>query len=950
MSRSAESASTPLMPLLESKLHPPRLSAGLIERPDLLVRLDDWRSYKLTLIAAPAGFGKTTLVKSWLNDRQLLSETAWVSLDANDNDPIRFWHYVLVACQNWSPTTDMHALTSLLASTQLSLQPVPLETVLTLFINQPDIWGQHRLLVLEDYHVIAEPRIQETLGFLLAHLPETFHIIIVTRSEPGLSLERMRANGEVNEVQAAELRFSHDETSAFLQQTVAVPFSTEELEQLNRHLDGWVAGLRLFTLSLRGNRAQAQIEHILATFRGSQRLIRDYFVTEVLHVQPEHIQDFLLRTSVLTRLSPSLCVAVTGRKDSALLLEAIEEGNLFLEALDGTGEWYRYHALFAEAMQHEARLRLGEEEFGMLFNAASGWYEKHSMLSEAIETALYTETHERTAHLIEKYVQTLRLLEAHEHHTIQRWLKQLPESILKHYPLLCLSYAVALIFGRDSRESEQVNMQQLDKFLQLAEDGWQRSNDRVGHGRVLAFRAFLCLQMGKRRQALTWARQAIERLPEEEPAWRSMSLLVLGLDALQAGRLSEAQSMIQAVCAYWKVTGNLDALRGMTFVLGMICFERGELRQAAHYFRELQSTDKQHEDQVITYLGLAYVYYEWNTLDIAEQQLQLGLSQVELISDIPHEIFLVPRELVLACLQHARGETTLAVQRLTNLFTHGHLNMPFEGFYLYLYQEIVYWLVRFSIFLGDYASAQQWVNDFDRQSELPMPLASNPQLLEAPASALDTEMIQNDGLGRAEMLPIMQERKVLLQARLNLIQGRVEDSLVLLKELLLAAQEMGRGRNILQIKLLMALAYAARKQQTEAQQVLLEGVALGYRGDYQRTFLDEGDQMFLLLRELLPQLRGQPLYAYVQTLLNAFTQEKSETITIPTVSALFEPLTKQERRVLRLLVAGRSNQEIAQEMTVSVNTIRTQVQSIYRKLQVNNRQAASDVARHLHLL
>ncbi|GCE07331.1 LuxR C-terminal-related transcriptional regulator [Dictyobacter aurantiacus] len=946
-------SSTPVSPLLQSKLQPPRLSQLLIERPRLQERLDGWRDYKLTQIVAPAGTGKTTLVKSWLDQRTLSPQISWVSLDAGDNDPIRFWRYILTACLPWSDASSgQQALPLLMTTIQPSLQPVALEKVLTLFLNHIDQQEQHYLLILEDYHVLNTPHIHESLAFLLAHLPQRLHVLLISRQEPPIGLSRLRANGELNELQAGELRFTDDEMEAFLHRALPVPLAPAVLERLAAQLDGWAAGLRLLSLSLQGKKTIEQIEPVLANFRGSQPSIHQYFVGEVWQDQSDVVQDFLLRTSVLTRLSPSLCEAVTGRSDSAALLTTIEQANLFLEALDG--EWYRYHGLFAEAMQHEARRRLDAATMQELYLAAAHWFMEHGLLDEAVEAMLQTADSEQVALLLERHLETLRFIEPPELHTWRSWFERLPQPVLKRHPFLCFSYAVALIFDQDRQQQPSPPSAQVELFLQLAEQEWQRQQNQAGLGRVLAIRA---LWSGKRSIARAQALQALEWLTDEDALWRNLCFTVLGMDAIQMGQVKEAVHAIVQARAYWDRSNNTDARDGMAMMLGLLYNEMGDLKQAAFYYRQLIA-DASHSDQhpvaIFAHLGLAFLYYEWNMPDEAGRQIRAGSSQPEPADDMLQDIHASVLELLQALLQYGRGETRAALQRLTDHLLEHRSTMATSSnpFYTHVYQELIGWIVRLSLLLGDYATAQTWLDDLTQHYQHTL-AGSDMLLLEAPseaaivdsaASRIDEQPWHQD----RQPLLILQENKAMLEARLYLAQGQTEVALHILSSLLPTAHEAGRGRHTLQIRLLMAQIYMARKQSVEAREMLLNALKQGYAGGYQRLILDEGDQLFLLVRDLLPQVPGEPLRSYAQSLLRAFARSRQQ-VTV-TLSTIFEPLSKQEQKVLRLLISGRSNPEIARELIVSVNTVRTQIQSIYRKLQVNNRQAASAVARELNLL
>jgi LuxR family maltose regulon positive regulatory protein len=942
-----ESSTTTLPPLLEARLHPPRLAPEVVERPQLFERLDTWRSYKLTLLCAPAGFGKTTLVNSWLSTHDLSTEVAWVSLDAGDNDPARFWRCVFTACQSWS-SISIHYTPPLLLSL---LQMPSLQNVLISFLNAAGRQEQHHLLVLDDYHVISESLIHETLNFCLAHLPETLHILLMTRSEHALSLGRLRAGGEINEIQVADLRFSQAESAAFLQQKLGFPLSPDVLVALDMHLEGWIAGLRLLVLALQGQKTQEQIAYALSTFRGSHRSIRDYFVSEVLRTQPEPLQRFLLLTSLLPRLNPSLCAAVTGQQDAAVLLETVERANVFLEALDGAGEWYRYHAFFADAMQHEARRRLGEDELIRLAHIASCWLEEHGLLADAIEAGLKSKETERVADLIERYVQVTRLQKLQEYHTLHRWLTELPEAILMQSPALCLNYAVTLIFNREGPQPDPMVPMRVKALLQRAEERWRADENRVGLGQIAAFRAFFTYEHGERKQAVVYARQALSLLPATEALWRGMSLGTLGIDALQDGQFNKARSLLEEMHTSWQATGDPHILEGITMLLGIVCFVQGELHQAIRYFRMILDDTNLPESRPASlgaHLGLAQIYYEWNDLTAVKQQIQATLDLGKQFPTIPPEVLEMPIAIVLACMQHIEGETELAIERLTKLLP--ELRSHSDKFFLFFYQEALSWLVRLSLAHGDQATAQDWVHDFLDQ-EQPVSPVSNPLLLDAPADperpVVQSQEDSTEGVLDAPF--VFQEQRALLQARLLLAQGDAVSAVAIFNNLLPSAQSAGRGRSVLQMRLLLAQAYAACARREEAQQMLLEALKLGYIGGYLRLFLDEGEELLQLLQDLMPSLRGQPLRGYAQSILQAVAPVVNKP-SLPVVVETYEPLSMQEQRVLRLLAAGLSNIEIARELVVSINTVRSQVQSIYRKLQVHNRHAASAAARSLHLL
>jgi ATP/maltotriose-dependent transcriptional regulator MalT len=912
------------VPMLASKLHLPRLHTSLIPRERLMAQLDAGLERKLSLLSAPAGFGKTTLMSQWIASRSEhnhLPAVAWVSLDATDNDPVRFWRYVITACQTFQADLGQSALELLSTTPQLPFKPPPLETALTMFLNALAQHMHSGILVWEDYHVITSPQIHEAVAFLLDHLPATLHLVIITRIDPPLPLARLRVQNDLYELRAADLRFSPEETAAFLQQVITYPPSLETMEQLEARLEGWAAGLRLLALSLHKHANQQGIEQAILTFTGSHRPLLEYFVTEVLNAQREPLPTFLLQTSILSRLTGSLCNAVTDRDDSEQLLEAMDRANLFLEPLDEARQWYRYHALFADAMEQEALHRLGEDALHELSHKASQWYEQHGMLSEAIGMALHAQDTERAAGLIERLIETQYIHEVNEFHTLHRWLKQLPETTLRQHPALCFGYATTLSFIFAPTRPTPEALTQLEGLLDMAEQGWRLEGNTPRLGEVFALRALAARQRGERLQSLTWARQALASLSTEDLPWRSVSLNVVGTEELLSGRLDAGRKAILESHALSEAVGNPYGTRATTNMLAGVYVEQGELHRAAVCYRQVLAEAREQEDRDDighAQLGLAQLFYEWNELEAAQQAAQEAFDLGQQLAD---EEFRTQAILVLARVEHARGESTSAQQRLAALLSQ---MPPHSSPLLYrLFREVRAQYARLQLATGDLSAVQRWVSSRSHDDEA---------------------------------LPSTQRaREELLVARWLLAQGKVEEALDILVVLLDAAQQEGRIHSMLENQVLMALAYVARRQAQEARQMLQTALTMTYAEGYLRLFLDDGDAMASLLRTLLPHLREKPLVAYIQTILRAFVQERAgretDLVSVPLDRGMpVETLSAQERKVLRLLAAGRSNAEIARELVVSVNTVRTQVQSIYRKLNVNNRVAASEMARYLRLL
>lgn len=912
--------------LLSTKLTPPHLRTPLVSREPLLARLDEGVAYKLTLISAPAGFGKTTLVSQWLHRKDepgrmkaeaslQPSSAAWLALDSGDNDPVRFWRYVLTACQSFQPDLGEAALTLLRTSPQL-----PFEALLTMFINELNQLPSRAVLVLEDYHLITSPQIHNSVTFWLDHLPPTLHLMIITRTDPPLPLARLRARGDLYELRAADLRFSLDETQVFFQQALPFSLSPETVECLDKRAEGWAAGLRLVALSLQGQKEPEKSEQFVETFSGSHRPILEYLIADVFSAQPEPIQTFLLQTSILSRLSGPLCEAVTGRTDSAQILEQLERANLFLLPLDASGQWYRFHALFAEAMQHYARQRLGEARLHELADKASHWYEAQGILAEAIEAALSAQTFDRVAALVEQLIAPR--LAQNEYHTLRRWLEPLPEEVLRVHPTLCMTYAQALLFT--STRQAPAPLERLQKPLQMAEEHWQAVNNGAKLGEVLALRAIVTFWHGDFPQSVSLARQALDLLPEDEVQWRGVSLTFMGAEELYAGRLNAARQTFTLALALNQAARNIYGASDSAIALGEICARQGELHQAAHLYNqvlaELEQTPMDPDEALFrqgrALLGLGGLALEWNDLETAEQHITQALVIGE---QFPEDEGLQRGPFILARLQQARGETVQAQQQLQALIAQTK-----NPWLLREAQAHIAWL---ALVTGDLAAAQRWSATRSQPDDIPR---------------------------------LQQEQEALLMARLLIAQGEAEAALLLLQQWQAVAQDQSRARSELEISVLMALAYFSQQKLSQAKQKLIEALAPAQAEGYQRLFLDEGERMVALLQAVLSEVKETPLAAYVRVLLLAAPRTEGGTLRVKggqeihpsalSPQPLIEPLSPQEERVLRLLAAGLSNPEIAEELVVSRNTVKTQVQSIFRKLDVHSREEASEVARQLNLL
>ena len=908
-----------LASILLPKLLPPRLPTLCISRQRLLARIEEGRESKLTLVLAPAGSGKTTLVCQWMETQGQDTMVAWLSLDPEDDDPIRFWHYVLSACEHVEGQPGQEALT-LLSSNQ-SLSPLlALKQVLTSFLNDAARQMSRLLLILDDYHVITSSQIHESLAYLVDHLPPTLHLVILSRSEPALPLARWRARDDLQEIGAADLHFSPEEMAAFLRQALPVQLPKEQHHALEARLEGWPTGLRLLALALQGKNERQEIEQVLASFSGSHRYLLDYFALEVLSSLPEARRNFLLQTSLLGRVTASLCDAVTRERNGEQTLREMERAGFFLQALGGEPPWYRYHALFAEALQAQARKRLGEEGLHRSLSRASAWYEQQDMFAEGIEARLSAGEWEQAATLMERVLKRQNHPAMQERVTLLRWVETLPEQVLEAHPDLCVNYAAALLFTLD--RSSPASMALIEEPLKSAERAYERAQAWGKLGEALSCHAEVARWHGDIPLTIRLAKRALT-LPLEPPMrWRGASILSVVASEMQKGRPEEARRLTlegQQLCGTLQIPGY--SVQGATLMLGEIGWQQGKLHQAEQYYRQLLvSAQENPVDQMAAQLGLAKVCYEWNHLAEAEQSvaqvLALGKAHLDELGKYFVEVgFLFPASLLQARLFQARGEYVQAQELLQHLLAEALERQLTRLSHMALTQQ-----VELSLATGLLTSFEDWQ------------ATSNPS---------------DDKDGRMQ-----QEQDALLRVRLLIARGEITQALYLLGPWQEEARTWRRLRSELEIYVLRSLAYAASSRPAQAGQALKEALTLAQPEGFQRLFLEKGEQLSTSLRTLFLDLREEPLVGYARDLLQAFAslKGKPQAASHARSELLLEPLTEAEQRVLGLLARGRSNPEIAEALVVSINTVKTQVQSIYRKLGAKNRWEAREAAHRLDLL
>src|SRR6266480_2104492 len=642
--------------ILSTKLYIPPPPTRAVLRPRLIERLNEGLHRKLTLIAAPAGFGKTTLVSAWVAgcDRQV----AWLSLDKGESDPILFLTYLVAALQRIAPTIGEGVLGVL-----QSPQPPPTESILTALLNEITTIPDHFVLVLDDYHVIDAKPVDHALTFLLEHLPPQMHLVIATREDPPLPLARLRVGSYLTELRAVDLRFTPSEAAEFLNQGMGLNLSAEDIVRLSTRTEGWIAGLHLAALSLQG---QQDATSFITSFTGSHHFVLDYLVEEVLQQQPESIQTFLLRTSILDRLCGPLCDAVllTPSGSGQETLESIEHANLFLVPLDDERRWYRYHQLFADLLRQRLHQSIAsspadaQSQVSELHIRASLWYEDHDLEIEAFHHAAAAHDVERAERLMEGKGIPLHFRGAVT--ALLAWLESLPTTVLNARPSLWVRYASLLLVNGQTTGVEE-KLQAAETALQRAEAD-NKTRNLVGQ--MAAARATLALTRYDVETMLAQSRRALEYLHPYNLSYHSTAHWTLGFAYFLQGDRAAARRAYTEAISLSQTSGDIFTTILATIGLGNVQEADNQLYLAAESYRRALQMAGDQPLQIIceAHLGLARVLYEWNNLEAAEQH---GRQSLHLAREYERVIDrFVSSEVFLACLKLAQGDVAGAATLL----------------------------------------------------------------------------------------------------------------------------------------------------------------------------------------------------------------------------------------------------------------------------------------------
>ena len=907
-------------PVLATKLFVPARRAQLVARPRVAERLDSTldAGQRLTLVSAPAGFGKTTLLSDWLTDldqRQEHTRVGWLSLDDGDNDLTRFVAHLVAALQSAELDVDAAALESLsTASAAVALTPL-VNDLARAGQKEP---GTQWIMVLDDYHVIEASEVHEAVTFLLDHLPDHLHLVMATRSDPPLPLARLRSRGQLCELRAADLRFTPAEAREFLNQVMGLELTAADVDALEDRTEGWIAGLQLAALSLRGIADREEVADFIQAFTGSNRFVIDYLADEVLARQPPQVRDFLLRTAILDRLHGPLCDAVTGGTDSSRTLADLERGNLFVVPLDTERSWFRYHHLFADVL-HARLLAEHPEQVPDLHQRASGWFAARGLVADAVRHALAAEDFDRAAYLIEEALPQIR--PTRQDGLLLTWVRSLPERLVRRSPVLCILSGWSLLMAGDL-DAVESRLDDAEAALAAgAQDPdlaatWADTEDlRTAPATVSVYRASLAQARGDVAGTVRHARHVLDLAGPEDHFLRGAGGGYLGLAVWASGNVAEALSTFSEAVRSLHAAGNFVDELDTTIPLADMWVASGRPGRARRLFEQALQTaaaggPPYPRATADLHVGLAELDRELDDLPRADAHLETArvLAERASITENRHRWYVVMAQV---CATRGDNDTaTRLLDQAETLYRH--------GFYPDV-RPIAALKARVQIAGGDLSSADAWAEDR--------------------AVSVDDEP---DYLREYEHLTLARLR--LAQHRADqLIDGGAHAAAVtvmvgLLDRLHAAAEEAGRDGSVLEIRVLQALAHQARGDLPEALAVLRRSFDTPEPDSHVRLYLDEGAPMQALLHHAA-RAPDPVVQAHARRLLEHATASVEATVE-PQQTGDGGPLSHRELEVLRLLDSELTGPEIARELYVTLNTLRTHTKRIFTKLDVTTRTAA----------
>ena len=892
-----------LTSLLAAKLHFPQVRSNLVARPRLVQILEKGLQGPLTLISAPAGSGKTTLMGEWRTHSEHTTPIAWLSLDSAENDLHRFLTYLTTSMQSAASTLTLPTNDLLKSS-----QPPPPDVIAALLLEALNTLDTDLVLALDDYHVISNITIHETLNKLLECAPPVFHLVILTRSDPPLPLARLRVRNQLTEIRAHDLRFTLDESAEFLSHIMGLSLSSEQVALMEERTEGWIAGLQLAALSMRG---REDVDDFVTAFAGSNRFVVDYLIEEVLSLQSEKTREFLLKTSILERMSASLCNALTGGSDGQSVLEELERANLFVVNLGGDGQWYRYHHLFADLLRN--RLQAGHPEMvRTLHQHAVVWFDDHKLINEAIEHAFEAENYEAVRQLMRKYFPDWWRVENRVR--VLQWFEKFPVDFLSNEPWLCVVQAWTM-WGQgkvDKTEAILDRAQQAVTRLQTA--GQFPVGDLEYDGlpaEILAFKALIATQRNDSQVVINLAKDALALAPAKAATVRAVAYNALQVVYRNINEMDKAIEVCELGLAESLKGGQIGTIVTTYNLLGGMLVIQGQLHRAAVVYKEAldysEKLSKADEPAfAIIYLRLADLYYQWNYLDEAVGLIDAGLKHADKVGDLWSMIY---------------GRYLKALVFIARYDQQGSLKIC---------QEIIKLLPK--------SRGAYYAEDLKHLL----------LFIKAKLGLQDEQALELQSLPDNEDISTTEIEKLLFRVRAKIIYNRFEQLSELLSSLESITSQKKHYYWLIQVYILQAVMEKRDGNAQSAISYLKKSLVLAEPEGYMRVFLDEGPQIRDLLMTINLESKENALNEYIQRLLVAFdTQTTSNTSAQQTLPAL---LSERELEVLNLIASGASNKKIASELVIAIGTVKRHTVNIFNKLGVENRTQAVAKARELKLI
>jgi len=888
--------------LIATKLSVPGMRSAIIHRNRLTDKLDSGLAGKLTLVSAPAGFGKTTLLTDWIS--RISRPVAWISLDRTENDPVCFLRYLSSALKSVNDTIAQRTDILLNSAGQISI-----ESVVINLINEIENTDSEFLLVLDDFHVVENPKVHKTVASLIDYMPEHMHLAISTRADPVLPVSRLKVRNQLTEIRYADLCFNPDETASFFRDIMGLKLADRDIAILASKTEGWIAGLQLAGMSMSG---QDDIRQFIDAFAGDNRHIVDYLAEEVLSRQPELIRTFLIQTSILNRMCAELCDFVTGRDDSAQILTQLEKANLFLIPLDDKRVWYRYHHLFAE-LTHQKLNQTRPAGINALHLNASRWFEKQGLVEDAIEHAIVSTAFDRAAGLLERLIETK--WRGGEQATLLRWLNQLPDEVTYARPAIWITKA-RLMFESGSPEAGGNNLDMLESDLLARKapfEGMGAEEIRICRGKIAAVKAHWATRKGDVRSIVKYAGTAFELLPEKEAAWRAVAAMSSGIAHKIQGDMDAAiESHALAVTAA-RASGNIFWYLATRVWQCIDLKNAGQMPEAKKICGQLLSETKGGNLEFTVAKGhvngvWSELLYESNRLEDAQTHARAAIEYLEAGHDSSHLGWRYTCLLKVLC----------------------SMNSP-SG-------KEMHQLLSKVDRLGETTPIPPWITTQIK--------AVKAKVLMMTGQANDlAKWVADCGLDVDNDYSVLHEAENMMFARILLLQNRLDDALRVADRLTGVQEKAGRLLNLIETLIIKALILKKKKRMNRSETALIHALKLAESGGYIRVFVDEGPPLAEFI-DAIDRFDDKSVKRFAKKLSVAFKSSGHAN----RQDGLIEELSSRELDVLRLICKGRSNKQISAALFISANTVKTHLKNIYGKLSVHSRSEAILKTQELDLL